>query len=175
MISKVTEGSLRQSNYEGLQELRRFHETRFQDALSLIALERRWSDSYFSIIYNFGSTLGGEHFEFEYLRYVKVAEVLELDQGVQRLFNILWNWFDYFVRTVMMMIMIIHNSVSFVCFSENSSQKCLQHQSRPAMNKWRSGYDYDNSDSKYGGAENLDIVKGKREKARDVKKPFKPD
>ena len=75
----------------------------------------------------------------------------------------------------MMMIMIIHNSVSFVCFSENSSQKCLQHQSRPAMNKWRSGYDYDNSDSKYGGAENLDIVKGKREKARDVKKPFKPD
>ena len=43
------------------------------------------------------------------------------------------------------------------------------------MNKWRSGYDYDNSDSKYGSAENLDIMKGKREKARDVKKPFKPD
>ena len=89
MTSKVTEGSLGQSNYEGLQELRRFYETRFQDALSLIALERRCSDSYFSIIYNFGSTLGGEHFEFEYLRYVKVAEVFELDQGVHRLFNIL--------------------------------------------------------------------------------------
>ena len=86
MTSKVTEGSLGQSNYEGLQELRRFYETRFQDALSLIALERRCSDS---IIYNLGSTLGGEHFEFEYLRYVKVAEVFELDQGVQRLFNIL--------------------------------------------------------------------------------------
>ena len=43
------------------------------------------------------------------------------------------------------------------------------------MNKWRNGYDYDNSDSKYGDSENLDIVKGKRQKARDVKKPFKPD
>ena len=33
----------------------------------------------------------------------------------------------------------------------------------------------DYGDTKYGDDENLDIVKGKREKARDVKKPFKPD
>ena len=35
--------------------------------------------------------------------------------------------------------------------------------------------EHDNGDSKYGNAENLDIVKGKREKTRDVKKPVKPD
>ena len=35
--------------------------------------------------------------------------------------------------------------------------------------------EHDNGDSKYGDDENLDIVKGKREKTRDVKKPVKPD
>ena len=35
-------------------------------------------------------------------------------------------------------------------------------------------HDYGDN-GKYGDAENLDIVKGKREKTRDVKKPFKPD
>ena len=35
--------------------------------------------------------------------------------------------------------------------------------------------EHDNGDSKYRDAENLDIMKGKREKTRDVKKPLKPD